>query len=75
MQVKDRDLISQLLDLSSELIIKGDAEAAMTCTQAAARILAIPRVAEQVRGTKGVTVDWNALLESMAPKNPERDNG
>jgi hypothetical protein len=41
--------VSRLLDLSNELLIKGDPEAAFTCTQAAARILAIPHTATQVQ--------------------------
>lgn len=48
-QLADRDIVSKLLDLSSELLIKGDADNAWTCTQAAARILAIPQTATRVQ--------------------------
>lgn len=51
--LKDRDLVSRLLDLSTELLIKGDAENAFTCTQAAARLLAIPQVATAVQHPSG----------------------
>lgn len=47
-QLADRSLVSRLLDLSTELLMKGDAENAFTCTQAAARILAIPASAERM---------------------------
>lgn len=77
MRIKDRDLVSQLLDLSTELLIKGDAEAAMTCTMAAARIMAIPNVTEEIRNPgKGVSIDWNQLLRDMAhPSHQEDDRG
>ena len=52
-QLRDRDLVSKLLDLSSELLIKGDTENAFTCTQAAARLLAIPQVANSVQHPSG----------------------
>lgn len=52
-QLTDRGLVSRLLDLSSELLIKGDAEHAFTCTQAAARILAIPHAAHTVQHPSG----------------------
>lgn len=45
----DRDLVSKLLDLSSELLIKGDPHNAWTCTQAAARLLDIPQAATRVQ--------------------------
>ena len=47
-QLADRSLVSRLLDLSTELLMKGDAENAFTCTQAAARILAIPTSADRL---------------------------
>ena len=47
-QLVDRSLVSRLLDLSTELLMKGDTENAFTCTQAAARILAIPSSAERM---------------------------
>lgn len=52
-QLRDRDLVSRLLDLSSELLIKGDSENAFVCTQAAARLLAIPQVATAVQHPSG----------------------
>lgn len=61
-QLTDRDLVSRLLDLSSELFIKGDTESAFTVTQAAARILAIPHVAHNVQHPSGkVPADVNPI--------------
>lgn len=48
-QLTDRALISGLLDLGNELLIKGDAPNAWICTQAVARLLAIPQVATAVQ--------------------------
>ena len=63
-QLKDRDLVSKLLDLSTELLIKGDADHAFTCTQAAARILAIPLVSGNIHHPSGkVPTEWMTDFE------------
>lgn len=60
--LKDRDLVSRLLDLSNELLIKGDPVNAFTCTQAAARLLALPHLRTAVNHPSGQTSgdapDW-----------------
>ena len=53
--LKDRDLVSRLLDLSNELLIKGDPANAFTCTQAAARLLALPHIRDAVNHPSGQT--------------------
>lgn len=45
----DGRLIAGLLDLASELLIKGDPENSWVCTSAAARIMAIPAIAQAVQ--------------------------
>lgn len=64
--LRDRDLVTRLLDLSSELLIKGDAENAFTCTQAAARILAIPTTATSIQHPSGkIPADVNPLAAAI----------
>lgn len=55
--LRERDLVSRLLDLSNELLIKGDPANAFTCTQAAARLLALPHIRESVQHPSGQTSD------------------
>lgn len=45
----DGRLIAGLLDLASELLIKGDPDNSWVCTSAAARIMAIPAIAQAVQ--------------------------
>lgn len=44
----DGRLIAGLLDLSAELLIKGDPDNSWLCTSAAARIMAIPSIAQAI---------------------------
>lgn len=48
-QLTDGRLVAGLLDLGAELLIKGDPENSWLCTSAAARILAIPAIAQAVQ--------------------------
>ena len=74
-QVTDRTLVSKLLDLSSELLMKGDNDNAFTCTQAAARILAIPHIADIVQhptarrqsDVETIREFWNGVIDSYKP--------
>ena len=45
----DGRLIAGLLDLAAELMIKGDPDNSWVCTSAAARIMAIPAIAQAVQ--------------------------
>lgn len=47
--MKDKQLVERLLSLGSELLIKGDSEAAATCTFAAARLMDLPNSVEVLR--------------------------
>lgn len=63
-QLKDRDLVSKLLDLSTELLIKGDSDHAFTCTQAAARLLSIPIVSGNIHHPSAkVPTEWMTEFE------------
>jgi len=70
--MKDRDLVSKLLDLSSELLIKGDASNAFTVTQAVARILAIPQVANRIQHPQhpNPKFDLDKTIELIFGVNP-----
>lgn len=77
-QLTDRDLVSKLLDLSSELLIKGDSDNAWTCTQAAARILAIPQTATRIQHPNpkfdiDKTVEW--IFGVTPPAREDRTDG
>lgn len=64
--MKDKQLITQLLDLSSELTIKGDETNALVCTMAAARLLAIPHIATQIQHpSKGVSYELDQVIREM----------
>lgn len=64
--MKDKQLVTQLLDLSSELTIKGDETNALVCTMAAARLLAIPHVANQIQHpAKGVAYELDQVIREM----------
>lgn len=76
MSKKERSLVLKLLDLSNELLIKGDYGNALTCTRAAAWIMSVPATADRMQHpSKGMPYDWNKVIEDTFKPSKETDNG
>lgn len=66
--MRDKDLVVQLLELAEELTLRGKRGDAATCAEAAARILAIPRLADRVQhpSHNSDLLDFSAELHKLA---------
>ena len=68
--MNQQTLSKKLLDLASELIIKGDPDSALIVTLAASQLMGLPAQAEQLRHPSGkvpdsTTDDINNVIEMM----------
>lgn len=68
--MNQQTLSRKLLDLASELIIKGDPDSALIVTLAASQLMSVPAQAESLRHPSGkvpdaITSDINDVIEMM----------